>query len=882
MSSIGTFSDWSHIEQLRKHLWCDREFGKAAVMVGAGFSLNAKRRSPKTPPFPLWHELAGRMYDSLYPPKNPTEQSREKERLKATAGGGVLKLASEYEASFCRQVLDEFIKESIPDVNYSPSELHELLLSLPWSDVFTTNYDTLLERTLPAIHDRKYDLVLTPADIPGKMKPRLVKLHGSFPSHRPFIITEEDYRTYPTKFAPFVNMVQQSMMENVFCLIGFSGDDPNFLRWVGWVRDNLGTDTECIYLCGILNLSPPQRRVLEDRGVIPIDLSPLFPESNWPDKDQRHAKALEWFLLNLMYGAPPEIINWPIPSGESIWKPSDDLPDLLYDSPSLSDPGKLKPDDDRPLQAEDLKKLCRTWRQTRLEYPDWVVAPKENRDGLWRYTEHWIKPVLQSTKELAPPENLFLLYELNWRLETSLIPLFMDWVEKITPIIETFNPYPQLVKIEGATIKPDEDEYKQWDWKFIGKCWVKLVFALARKAREDQDEKRFRFWMDRLKKVVKQRTEWQARWFYEECLFDLFRFDQEKIREILEDWQEASDLPFWEAKRASILAELGELKEAEKIAENALSGIRSRLQPYSIDHSLLSQEGWVMLLLNVITKFEGEPRDRWAKLEAYRCDPWPEIRTLGLTLTRPRPDPQPEKEIKKGFHPGTWTITHSRRFGWNFSEFLPAFAFLRMLEEGAVPTKCGTISMFSDAALNSAEWIESFAPRWSFSSMVRASPTVKVGKKDGIMEWFDRVRVATLSQDEINHLDQICTNSLRQAIRHLKENPQQINEPEMRFSEDQVKLQSELLSRLCFRFERLDQLFELALNMYKWHIFRDNYPLHHCVDLLFQGLLYAMPQSEILKRIPELLSLPIPGEMGFEISEPREWSEPFNRHNRIF
>ena len=26
--------------------------------------------------------------------------------------------------------------------------------------------------------------------------PEIIKLHGSFPSHRPFIITEEDYRTY--------------------------------------------------------------------------------------------------------------------------------------------------------------------------------------------------------------------------------------------------------------------------------------------------------------------------------------------------------------------------------------------------------------------------------------------------------------------------------------------------------------------------------------------------------------------------------------------------------------------------------------------------------------------------------------------------------------
>ena len=108
-----------------------------------------------------------------------------------------------------------------------------------------------------------------------------------------------------------------------------------------------------------------------------------------------------------MYGAPPESINWPIPSGGSSWKPSDDLPDLLYDSPSLSDPGESEPGK-RFLQAEDMKKLCRTWRQIRLEYPGWVVASKENRDGLWRYTERWIEPVLQSVKELSPPENLFL------------------------------------------------------------------------------------------------------------------------------------------------------------------------------------------------------------------------------------------------------------------------------------------------------------------------------------------------------------------------------------------------------------------------------------------------------------------------------------------
>jgi hypothetical protein len=877
MSNTEIFPDQLHIEQIRKRLWCDREFGKAAVMVGAGFSQNAERISTNTPPFPLWAELAEHMYDSLYPLKSPSEQDRETEKSEAI---GSLKLASEYEATFGRQALYDFIIESIPDNNYRPGRLHKLLLSLPWSDVFTTNYDTLLERTRPAIHDRKYDLVLTTSDIPGQMKPRIVKLHGNFPSHRPFILTEEDYRTYPKKFAPFVNMVQQSMMENAFCLIGFSGDDPNFLHWSGWVRDNLGPGTPPIYFCGLLNLSPSQRKVLESRKIIPIDLSPLFPETNFPDDKTRYAKALEWFLLNLMYGKPTEIINWPTPSSGSIWKPSEDLPPIPPGPHQLSGHGELYLPDRPSLQVDDLKKSYGTWRQNRLEYPGWVVAPKNNRETIWRYTEHWIEPVLSSIEKLTPPENLLLLYELNWRLEKALIPLFMNWVKKITQIIETFNPYPQLVKIEDAAIRPDKEEYKRLKWKLIGECWVELVFALAREAREDQDEKRFHLWMDRLEKVVKERTEWQARWFYEECLFYLFRFDQEKIRETLENWPTTHDLPFWEVRRASILAELGELKEAEKIAEESLTGIRSRLQPYSMDYSLLSQEAWTMVLLKAIKDnkrgdkedFVGPYRDRWEKLGTYRCNPFPEIDRLELVLNGSHPSPKPEKETKKEFDPGRMTVTHHIQFDWSISGFLPAFAFLRMFEEGAVPMKCGIFNMFSDAVVNSAKWIESFAPLWSLSSMIRT------GKDKELKEWFDRVRIATLTQDEVDHLNHLFINSLTQATRHLAGNPEQIGLAGTSFSQRQVTIISEMLSRLCFRFSigQLDQLFKLTLDMYKLPIFRQQYILHGCVDNLFERILYAMPQSEILQRILELLSLPIPKEMGFEVSVHQRWSEPFN------
>lgn len=69
-------------------------------------------------------------------------------------------LAQEVEISFGRTKLDTILKDSIPDKDYSPSNLHKDLLNLSWRDVFTTNYDTLLERTADMVTDRRYTVVL--------------------------------------------------------------------------------------------------------------------------------------------------------------------------------------------------------------------------------------------------------------------------------------------------------------------------------------------------------------------------------------------------------------------------------------------------------------------------------------------------------------------------------------------------------------------------------------------------------------------------------------------------------------------------------------------------------------------------------------------------
>ena len=82
-----------------------------------------------------------------------------------------LKLAFQIETNFGRPALDKIIADRIPDMYYEPSRLHERLLELPWQDVFTTNYDTLLERASRKVLERKYSFILNADDLIYAEKP---------------------------------------------------------------------------------------------------------------------------------------------------------------------------------------------------------------------------------------------------------------------------------------------------------------------------------------------------------------------------------------------------------------------------------------------------------------------------------------------------------------------------------------------------------------------------------------------------------------------------------------------------------------------------------------------------------------------------------------
>lgn len=293
----------THVREIRDRLWA----GEAAVMVGAGFSRNADPLHEDVDGMAAWSGLIKQLHARLNRGCGDDGESAESEPCVAEFA----EIAEEFEHVFGRTELRSAIRQSVPDEVHEPSILHEMLLGLPWMDVFTTNYDRLLERTLVEVPNRSYSVVRSPCQLPKSSQPRIVKLHGDFDlPNEPLVITREDYRTYPQKRVAFVNTVRQSLMENSFILVGFSGDDPNFKNWIGWLRDVLAERRHTTYLCGLhSSLSPGKRKVLLRDGIQPVDLSSAFPEV----KDIGHRSALEWLFCSLYAGQPPSGRYWPEP-----------------------------------------------------------------------------------------------------------------------------------------------------------------------------------------------------------------------------------------------------------------------------------------------------------------------------------------------------------------------------------------------------------------------------------------------------------------------------------------------------------------------------------------------------------------------------------------
>lgn len=600
----------------------------AVVMVGAGFSRNASES------YPDWNGLGDLFYALLHPGEAQPKGNY----------WNVMDLADEVAASKGRSELESIVQNRIGDGKLKPSALHERLLKLPWADVFTTNYDTLLEATLPSLLARRYSVVVTENQLAHAESPRIIKLHGSFPAIRPYVLTTEDYRCYPQTHAAFVNTVRQAFLEHTFCLIGFSGDDPNFLSWAGWLRDNLGDYSKPIYLVTMREPSESRRSLLARRNIRPVALE-HFGEFCGDD----FAGGYRCFF-------------------DYIDRCRKD-PDRWFDSFHLfGDAGA----------SLSLDKIVQKWERERGRYHGKLTVPVGQRELLALEATR-SAPWLDAAKNLSDL-NLAtcFCYEFFWRLDLALRPAPQGLVEVAENVFYSWR----------KKLLHDKVDYDRSKLFFV-------AIQLMRVYRECGDWTKWEG-VDRAIRVFVGNASGTVRddYYYEVVLSALTRFNGEKAFNALKEWNPGDANPLALARAGMVYGKLNDWNEANRLLVNALAAVR-KTSSYTNDRRSLQIES-IVIRAWMITRMKAEENDfkpsgswlrrdlhdRLNELRRYSCDIGDDLTYFESYFKIP-PAEMFSSERHESFDLGPDQITHK------FTQVLQdGYSFMRFCEIVALPIKC--------------------------------------------------------------------------------------------------------------------------------------------------------------------------------------------------
>lgn len=775
-----------YLEEISQCLWNKN----ASIMIGAGFSMNAKAIFENAKSFPLWQDLGNAFYKKV----------RGEEICNAEYSFfDPLKLAYEVESNFGRSVLDSILRSTIPDSEYKPSELHQSLLSLPWTDVFTTNYDTLLERAADLVSERNYKVVVHKDNLIHSIPPRIVKLHGCFSASTPLIISEEDYRTYPQKYAPFVNTVQQTLLENTLCLIGFSGDDPNFLKWIGWIRDNLGSqNAPRIYLIGALNLSSSQEKTLSQYNITCVDMS--LCEGVGKKNHQAGIKTFIEYCESRKKGG-----------GYNEWELNKRL---TY--PSTNHIDKVTSDE----VCKEILELILLWKDDRNSYPQWLITPYELRLKLWNYTKNW-SSFFDSTNEIPPHILKEFIYEFLWRKEKSLLPIFDNEVELIC-----------------KSISLDLNDKSLVDEKTFN-----IILSLLRYYRE---EGKIKDWNELFKSAKNNFTDQNSNDYliYENALFFLFENNATGLNDLLSRWASGNSSSIWMYRKASILAEINKLTDARDLLEKALIKTRRKINSSLAMHDLsnISLESYILVLLTNVNYALSLQAGQWIQeakdgylerlndLKQYQCNPIQEMQLLELEIKH-EPSHSQQVSISNGFDIGSRHTTHN--YSIENKEVLNAFRFLRFFEDAALPFSLARVNIAATGAKYAIKRTAKFAPYWSMCTMLRTRDVKSIE--------------IIFTREGLSELDAIQIENL--AITYIGLLSGYLNEDNSLYEYGLVL--PEAISRLCCRMTIVlkDKVLELIQKIYSS---RPHHSKYQSIDKLTKRLILSYSNIEIIERIEKI------------------------------
>lgn len=675
-----------------------------------------------------------------------------------------------------------------------------------------------------------------------------------------------------------------------------------------------------------LDLPAPKRTLLENRGIAPIDLSPIAPAGgDWLDTDDRYEEAYRWLIKLFEDARPPDPLKWPrLAGGQAdtfsyVNSPDADLPPSPHQRSQESErrpPSKRAglqntSDEEGDSSTSHVISASEAWAEERERYPGWVVPPKQVRDRLWRRTREWNQEALGKLDSIGSPHDLEILYELLWRLDKAF--LFISEGQELNQFFSTllrYNPFPNrldLEKVRGL-IDFSEDEipgkereeenggkgrssdvdppitpitHPDLSWPDLRIAWATSALAVLQSFRENGQDQLFQAWQESLSPVVTDQAKWAAQHALERATHRLDNLDYPAARQVLTTWIETEEkYPYGGVRRASLLAEAGDTEQAVRVASNALDQILEAQAEISRPSlRLQSEERWVRNLLTQFQKARKFRRDRdeleiqpetLQEPKGLGGNPIDRLEKVREVLKGPPPNLGSGKDVTPNFDLGSYKTKREAR---RVEEFQPAFAYIRMKEEGGLPLRIDQIAFAREDTTNASNWIRPIKPAWSWSLLSR------LASEKSFRDVLTRKRVSGLSGEHAREL-------FERAYRGVKTSAEDLGSggDETDVARGRLKGLIDFLSRLSVRRD-LDgeRALVLAVRLSKNPELQsagssDTYG--KVGDLLERSAL-SMPDGLVRKHIDDLFSLPLVGRDLPSSGTIGRWFEPTDRLPQI-
>ena len=784
---ITKITDYPLIQKLAQALWQSEDDGHGvAIMVGAGFSRSAATTQDINKKMPIWANLA----------KKIAQELGEEEHTDA------LRLAQMYQDYFGKQTLYDLLKNEIDDEIWQPAELYQQLLTLPWTEVLTTNWDTLLERVAREIHEPIYDVVNKQEDLACCHSPRIVKLHGTINLSSDLIFTQEDYRHYPQKYGIFVNFVRQVFVENELCLIGFSGDDPNFLQWIGWVRDNLQSNARRIYLVGALNLSSAKRKYLESLNVAPIDLSELVADID--DRDLKHKTAIELFLTQLSNLEVKKVWDWTPEHFDKIIK--------LYS---------------RNQEELKIDEALAALKMDRESYPDWIICPNTLMIDLKIQVLNSMDLISDIFKQEVNIRNQ-LLYELGWKY--GIIFYFNIDKNIRTMLLEICEPNVN----SGLSVKQHLEIAL-----YLLKC--------TRFTKKDSDQQEI---IDKTTKILTEHGEyWNeglVELYYHQVLVARDELNYPLMEKLVDKIQ--GDDPVWKLRKAFILSELARYRESAGLINEVYAELVRGYRNNRNSIFILSRLAWAHMLKSIVDLEEFKAK---AYSQQY-CNPYDIIDFLRKEISDCIED-QEEPISEASFNPGN-IIDNSTTINFiSNMKIPPEILFDNITNIVGLPVRWTNYEITKKIALDIANSIEK--NYWKkFFLLIQIGDN---NKFKNLQKIFNRITIAQIPDEEVDKIVKCCS----EAIEYWQDKVIKEYGYNKLYTSERLSIFIEILARFQPRLssEEASKYYRLALDLGKNNCYKSSI-LKKSITDLFNYSLQSIPINQHHELLTDALQFPIPNE----------------------